>query len=73
MVESQILPAAAGGHTASCTSCTTMGYLALHPVGTAVVGAILIGVGAYYLGKHFANRASKKEEVAAPAAAAAAA
>lgn len=70
MGESQLLPAVtAGGNTASCT---TLGYIALHPVGTAVVGAIIIGVGAYYLGKSIANRASKKEQgVAAPATAAA--
>lgn len=64
MGESQLLPAAAGGKAASCT---TLGYLALHPIGTAVVGGILIGVGAYYLGKKIAGRQKKapKEEIAA--------
>lgn len=50
---------------------TTMAYLAAHPVGVAVVGGIAIGVGAYYLGKYIANRATgqRAEETSAPSAA----
>ncbi|GEM_PF-6420978 len=50
------------------TTTTATAYLAAHPIGTAVVGGIIIALGAYYLGKYIANRAHKKE-VAAPAAA----
>jgi hypothetical protein len=51
---------------------TTMAFLAAHPLGVAVAGALLIGGGAYYLGKRMANRAADKlEETATPAAAAA--
>lgn len=61
MGESQLIPTAAGGKAASCT---TLAYLSLHPIGTAVVGGILIGLGAYYLGKNISNRKNKapKEE-----------
>jgi len=51
-----------GEHHAAATSTS---FLAAHPVVATVVGAVLLGVGAYYLGKYMANRASDKKEEAA--------
>lgn len=69
MGESHLATAASAGKAASVT---TMAYLAAHPIGAAVAGGVLIGLGAYYLGKTIANRqnkATKAEPAAAPAAA----
>ena len=61
----EIASAASGAKSA------TVAFLAAHPVGIAVVGAALIGGGAYYLGKKMTKRAAEKgEEPAAEAAAA---
>ena len=68
MGETSVVPTTAAS-AAGGAKATGMGYLAAHPVGVAVVGGILIGVGAYYLGKSIANRAKRKkaEEAVAPA------
>ena len=64
MGENSLLPA-----TASKATFGT--FVAAHPVAMAVIGGVLIGVGAYYLGKSMANRANKEEaeEAAEPTAA----
>ena len=62
MGETQLAPAGGG------VKATTMALLAAHPVGIAIGGGILVGIGAYYIGKAVANR-KKKAEAAAPAAA----
>ncbi len=56
---------------ASAAKTGTVAFLAAHPVGVAVVGAALIGGGAYYLGKKLAERAAAKGEVPVEEAAAA--
>ncbi|MCP4696688.1 MAG: hypothetical protein GY862_07550 [Gammaproteobacteria bacterium] len=45
---------------ASTAKATITAYLVAHPIGVAVVGGVLIGVGAYYLGKTLANRKNKE-------------
>lgn len=61
----EIVGAASGAKSA------TLAFLAAHPVGMAVVGAALIGGGAYYLGKKMTERAAAKSETAEAEAAAA--
>lgn len=60
----EIMGAASGAKTA------TTAFLVAHPLGVAVVGAALIGGGAYYLGKKMAQRASSKPEESAESVAA---
>lgn len=39
-----------------------LSLIAAHPIATAVVGGLLLGAGAYYLGKALAKRAQDKAE-----------
>jgi hypothetical protein len=49
------------------TKSSIMGFISAHPVGVALVGGALVGLGAYYLAKKLSGK-KVKEEVAAAAA-----
>lgn len=43
----------------TATAGSVKAFLLAHPVGVAIVGGALVGVGAYYLMKRFSNKEEK--------------
>ncbi len=75
MSEQAVVPAATSGTTSSTLAgmkASTLAFVGAHPVGVAIAGGVLLGVGSYYLGKFVANRANRKKADAPSAEAAAA-
>jgi Leucine-rich repeat (LRR) protein len=48
------------GNQLTSISGKTVGLIVAHPVGVAIIGGLLVGTGAYYLGKAIAKRNDKK-------------
>jgi hypothetical protein len=77
MVEAEVVPVAAevakGGattgqgalHSLGTAKAAAMAQVAAHPVAAAVIGAVVLTVGAYYIGKFVAGRAHRKAQAAA--------
>lgn len=52
-------------HSLGTAKATAMAHIAAHPIAAAVAGAVVLTIGAYYVGKFVAGRAHRKAQATA--------